>query len=330
VTAAEAGTSVKTVTLTATDATSGVAKIEYQLDDDTAWTTYTTPLSFDEAGTYVVRYRATDEAGNTGAGELEVVVPPDPTVTISTAPAAANGLNNWFTSPVTVTLTGAGGDGDLTVEYRIGAGPWTAYTAPFQVANDGVSVVQARATDEADTTSEVATTTIKVDRTTPTVSITGIADGAELDVAAVSTAVVTTADATSGVAERVIRLNGVVVGSPVSIDALSLLTGTHRLEITVKDGAGNQLTRTVTFEVVATYAGGKRLVKRLDDENKVSAKLGKQLKKELRAAKRAAKRGDESQARSALKRFKALASSVKDKEAKIALKHLARQLKAQL
>ena len=62
VSAAVSGTSIKTVTLTAADATSGVASIEYQIGDSATWTTYSTPLTFSNPGTYVVRYRAIDKA----------------------------------------------------------------------------------------------------------------------------------------------------------------------------------------------------------------------------------------------------------------------------
>ena len=115
-----------------------------------------------------------------------------------------------------------------------------------------------------------------MDATAPTVTVSGIADNARLDVAAVRTALVTAADATSGVAEQVIRLNGKVVSSPTRIDALSLRTGKHRLEVTVLDEAGNRASTTITFKVVATYGGAKKLVNRLDDENTVGAKLGTQ------------------------------------------------------
>ena len=338
VSAKVAGDRTKTVTLAATDATSGVESIEYQLGDETAWTRYTSPLTFDEPGTYVVRYRATDVAGNRDSGEIELVVSEPggpvevakPTVTMTTVPGAANGRSNWFTSPVTVVLAAAGGEGKLTMEYRIGNGPWTAYTAPFQVTSDGVTLVQARATDAAGKSSSVETVTIKMDATAPTVAVSGIADKAKLDVAAVRTALVTTTDATSGVAERVIRLNGEVVSSPASIDALSLRTGTHRLEVAVLDEAGNLTSESIIFTVVATYGGAKKLVNRLDDEGLVGAKLGTKLKQELKAAKSADKSDDERQARKALKRFKKLASLVGDDEARRALKHLSLALKAQL
>lgn len=334
------GDRTKTLTLTATDATSGVTRIEYRIGDATTWSTYDAPLAFDEPGAYLVRYRATDAAGNTAGGQLEVVVSepggpvviPKPTVAITTAPLAANGRANWYTSPVTVTLAGAGGEGQLTLEYRIGNGPWTPYTTPFQVSDDGVNLVQARATDAAGRASAVETTTIRMDRTAPTVAISGIADNARLDLAAGRTplVLVTLADATSGAAERVIRLDGEVVGSPTRIDPLALRNGKHTLEVTVLDAAGNQASRTVRFMVVATYGGGNRLVNRLDDEGVIGAGLSKKLVAELKAAKRADVLDERRKAVKALKRFERLASRVSDKEVRLALKRLSRTLKSQL
>lgn len=339
VTSAESGTTTKKVTLTATDATSGVAGIEYRIGDDAEWSTYDAPLSFDEPGIYLVRYRATDKAGNTTSGQLEVAVsepgepvePAKPSVSLTTAPAAANGRANWFTSPVTVSLAGAGGEGKLGLEYRIGGnGAWTTYSAPFRVTNDGVTLVQARATDAAGTTSAISTLTVKMDATAPTVAVDGIADGAKLDVAAVRTARVRVSDATSGTAEQVVRLDGKVVGAPVRIAAMSLSPGTHELEVTVLDEAGNQASQTVTFRVVGSYGAGKKLVKRLVDEGLVGPKLAAKLKQELTSAKRAERRKDAGQALGSLKTFERLASRVKDKEVKLALKRLSRTLKSQL
>ncbi|MCY4727721.1 ThuA domain-containing protein [Nocardioides sp. STR2] len=340
VTAKIDGDRTKKVTLTATDTTSGMAGVEYRIGDAAEWSTYDAPLAFDEPGTYLVRYRAADRAGNTAAGQLEVVVSepggpvviPKPTVVITTSPGAANGRANWYTSPVTVTLAGSGGEGQLTLEYRIGNGAWTAYTSPFQVSADGVNLVQARATDAAGRASAVETTTIKMDRTAPTVTINGVADNAKLEIGSGRTALimVTLADATSGAAERVIRLDGEVISSPTRIDALELRGGKHRLEVTALDAAGNHVSRTVEFKVVASFGGGKQLVERFADDRVIGAKLGEKLVGELRAAKRANADGNRKEARRALKKFERLASRVKDKEVKLALKRLSRTLKSQL
>ncbi len=55
-----------TVTIDAFDMDSGVASVEYKLDDGD-WTEYTEPVIVDTAGTHTVYYRATDVAGNVSA-----------------------------------------------------------------------------------------------------------------------------------------------------------------------------------------------------------------------------------------------------------------------
>ncbi|MDI6104198.1 plastocyanin/azurin family copper-binding protein [Actinoplanes sp. NEAU-A12] len=55
-----------TVTITATDAESGVDTVEYRLDSG-AWTAYTSPVAVSAAGAHTVGYRAADNAGNTAA-----------------------------------------------------------------------------------------------------------------------------------------------------------------------------------------------------------------------------------------------------------------------
>ena len=63
VTAEVAGQQVVTVTLVATDTTSGVDSIEYSVDGG-AWQPYTTPLVFAPPKPLTVDYRARDRAGN--------------------------------------------------------------------------------------------------------------------------------------------------------------------------------------------------------------------------------------------------------------------------
>lgn len=333
VTADEAGTRTKTLTLSASDATSGVDRIEYQVGTATTWSDYSSPLSFDDVGTHVVRYRAVDVAGNisaVGTSTVEVAPITAPKVSVTTDPAAPNGRKGWFTGPVTVTLTGTGGDGDLTLEYRTGKGAWTAYAAPFALTKDGVTKLEARARDEAGTVSAVVSSTFKIDDTAPALSVSGIANGAQLSVAAVRTVQVTAADAMSGVVTRSVRLDGKAVASRTRIDALVLRTGTHRLAVVITDEAGNQRTRTVTFKVVATYAGGRALVDRLDRENRIGARLAGKLESALITAQRADGRGDLRQAGQALTRFRVLASGIRSTVVRTALTDLARRLDAQL
>ncbi|NJQ00223.1 DUF1080 domain-containing protein [Streptomyces sp. PLAI1-29] len=55
-----------TVTLTATDEESGVARVQYSLNGG-PYLVYADPVRIDRAGDHLVRYRATDKAGNTSA-----------------------------------------------------------------------------------------------------------------------------------------------------------------------------------------------------------------------------------------------------------------------
>ncbi len=70
VAASESG---RTVTLTGTDATSGVASVEYQLAGASGWTAYSAPFAVPGTEAVTVSFRATDNAGNVSeTGTYEV------------------------------------------------------------------------------------------------------------------------------------------------------------------------------------------------------------------------------------------------------------------
>ena len=92
-----------TLTFTATDATSGVRAISYNVNG-ADWTTVAagTPVTFGAVGSYVVGYHAVDNAGNTSVTKSRTVqIAADPATTVKLNPAkiAAGGYE-------TITLTG--------------------------------------------------------------------------------------------------------------------------------------------------------------------------------------------------------------------------------
>src|ERR1019366_1531733 len=83
--------STRTYSVTATDATSGVALTQVSVNGG-GWTTYTGPTAVG-TGSIALRFRATDVAGNTSA---TVSLNPGATVTATISPAAPNGANGWY------------------------------------------------------------------------------------------------------------------------------------------------------------------------------------------------------------------------------------------
>ncbi|MEV4351886.1 chitobiase/beta-hexosaminidase C-terminal domain-containing protein [Actinoplanes sp. NPDC049596] len=146
-----------TATLTASDADSGVARIEYSLDG-AAFAAYTAPVVVTTPGMHMLHFRATDNAGNTSAEQMShfTVVEPEepdttpPTVTLSVATAVGR-------ATVTVTSSEEG-----TIQYALDGGAWTAYSAPVVVTGVGEHTVRARATDAAGNTSAEESETFTV------------------------------------------------------------------------------------------------------------------------------------------------------------------------
>lgn len=124
-----------TATLTATDAGSGVATIEYALDG-AAFTAYTNPIVVNAAGMHMLHYRATDVAGNTSAEQMShftVVAPPEEDDTPPAVAVTVTGERNGdgaYVGAATVTVTATDdGSGVASVEYALdtGAGPRTPH-----------------------------------------------------------------------------------------------------------------------------------------------------------------------------------------------------------
>ena len=83
VASATVNSAARTVALTATDATSGVIRIEYQVAGQTAWTPYSAPIAAGPGGV-MVTYRAVDTAGNTSAPATATVPPRSPSEQVMT------------------------------------------------------------------------------------------------------------------------------------------------------------------------------------------------------------------------------------------------------
>jgi len=243
-----------TVTVSATDADSGVATIEYALDG-AAYKPYTSPVTVNTAGAHTLSYRATDKAGNTSTAKAV-------TFTIATAPAkdttapdtsaTVTGTKNSageYVAGATVTVTASDTEsGVATIEYALDGAAYKAYTAPVAVSATGQHTLSFRATDRAGNTSAAQSVKFTVvaappeDRTAPEVSasVSGTKDddGAYVGSATVT---VTASDTESGVAGIEYSLDGgpyLGYSGPVAITK----SGSHTVLYRASDKAGNTST----------------------------------------------------------------------------------------
>ncbi|CAM5656672.1 hypothetical protein STENM223S_04152 [Streptomyces tendae] len=256
-----------TVTLAATDeGGSGVERIEYAIGADGAWQPYTTPVVVDQVGAHTVRYRAFDKAGNAAEEKSVTFAVAAPDTDDTTAPetsATVSGEKNpdgAYIDMATVTVTASDtGSGVNTIEYAVGDGAWTAYTAPVMVHETGEHTVRYRATDKAGNVAAEKSVAFTVaaappqDTTAPvtgaTVDGTRNSDGAYVGSAKVT---VNAADeGGSGVAAVEYSLDAgpyLAYSAPVVVDRV----GRHTVAYRASDKAGNTSEPlTVSFTVVA-------------------------------------------------------------------------------
>ncbi|MGC0386426.1 OmpL47-type beta-barrel domain-containing protein [Streptomyces sp. SAI-129] len=256
-----------TVSIAATDeGGSGVERIEYALGADGAWQPYTTPVVVDQVGEHTVRYRAFDKAGNAAEEKSVTFAVAAPDTDDTTAPetsATVSGEKNpdgAYIDMATVTVTASDtGSGVNTIEYAVGDGAWTAYTAPVMVHEVGEHTVRYRATDKAGNAAaekSVAFTVVAAPPQDTTAPVTGATvDGTKnSDGAYVGSAKVTvnaTDEGGSGVAGVEYSLDAgpyLAYTDPVVVDRV----GRHTVAYRASDKAGNTSEPlTVSFSVVA-------------------------------------------------------------------------------
>ncbi|WP_327044647.1 hypothetical protein OG320_23215 [Microbispora sp. NBC_01189] len=259
-----------TVTITATDAESGVDTVEYSVDGQ-PFASYTKALVVDQPGRHTVGYRATDKAGNASdVGSVTFTVvsssPKDTTPpTVSAAVSGTKDADGNYVSSATVTISATDTESGVDkVEYSLDGGAFQAYTAPVSVNQVGKHTVGYRAADKAGNTSGAQSVTFTVvapkqeDTTPPTVSaqLTGDMDWAWNYVGS-ATMTITATDAGSGVATIEYSLDG----QPFAPYTKALVVdqpGAHTVGYRATDKAGNTSNvATATFTVVVAPPAAK-------------------------------------------------------------------------
>ena len=238
-----------TVTLTASDATSGVQSEQYRVDGG-PWRTYSAPFTLGGNGAHALDYFATDVAGSAESVQgLSIRITGDshvlPVSTLSSS--GVMGENGWYVSAVTVTLTATSGNGIATsIAYRIDGNAWVTYSQPFTLP-DGRHILVYQATD-ADGYSEVSKSiAFNVDSTPPSV----IANSPGVLIAPDTLLSWSGSDAGSGIARYEVGIDGaafVSVGLQTSL-VRHWSNGTHVVIVRGYDAAGNAKSSVMQFTV---------------------------------------------------------------------------------
>src|SRR3989475_493701 len=240
------------VTLSATDAFSGVARTVSRVDGGPV-TNYTLPFLVSNVGSHVVQYDSIDVAGNIEPTNSFSVV--NGTITnvslLSRAVLTGTaGSSGWYTSAVTATLELVNGTSPPdSIGYRLDGGAWTVYAQPFVVTGDGVHSLDFNATNGLGLNEATHHVVIRID-TTPPVSrstLSGTLGNDSWYVSAVKV-VLNSTDNTSGVANLSYRIDG----GPWSLYAAPfvLSDGVHDVAYNATDNAGlTETTKSLTVKV---------------------------------------------------------------------------------
>jgi hypothetical protein len=245
------------VTLTATDAPSGVASTQYTVDGGPPQS-YSAPFSITTEGSHVVSFWSTDNAGNIETAHQTTIKVDlnNPTSSSGITPAEQGG---WYASP-TVTLSGSDGSGSgiAMIQYKIdGAASWSTYSGPLTGFSTGNHTVQFFATDNAGRT-ETPTHLLafKADSGKPTVNIITPDEGQFIPLDKVVAARFKCAEPQPSAKESGIPLVGGCVGSIANGANLDTSTiGDHTITVTGTDVAGNVTVLTRHYTVIYTWQG---------------------------------------------------------------------------
>ena len=271
------------------------------------WQTVTTALTGAPAGTgklYVTSTGGVDVDAFTFVGNGVADKTP-PTVSAALNPATPNGTNGWYTSNVTLTVTATDNGTVASRQYSVNGGTtWLSATNPVTLSTEGTTTVLYRATDNGGNVSAVGSLTVKVDKTAPAVTVSGVTDGQNLGDSQSITPVFGATDAGSGGASATATLDGQVIASGSTRQLWSLPLGGHQLVVTGRDAAGNTTVKTVPFSTHTSYDDVSALIDRFKANGQLTDQAATRLHTRLDQARAHADAGRTHQAALALAQFK--------------------------
>ncbi|MFE5666138.1 PQQ-dependent sugar dehydrogenase [Streptomyces niveus] len=270
------------------------------------WQTVTTALDKAPSGTGEVFVTTSggvelDSLTFQGAGVADKTAPK---VTATLNPPRPNGDDGWYTSNVSLSVAATDNGTVASRQYSIDDGAtWQSANSAVTLSREGATTVRYRATDNGGNVSDVGSLTVRIDRTGPTVTATGVdADGVYGD-SKRPVPVFSATDAVSGGATVTATVDGKAVNSGQALELWRLPLGNHDLTVRARDKAGNVTTKTVAFTTRTSYADIRALITQLRADGLITAQGQQRLTVRLGQAEAHADAGRTSQAASVLESF---------------------------
>jgi len=232
------------VTLTASDATSGVAATYYTIDGGSQQTYTGSAFSVSGDASHTIAFWSVDVAGNTESAETDSVNIDTVKPHTSDSLSGTQGSNDWFTSAsVSVTLTPSDATSGVAATYYTvdGGGQQTYGGSAFSVSGEGSHKITFWSVDVAGNTEAAESDSFKIDSVAPqtTDSLSGTHGKNGWYTSASVSVSLTPTDATSGVAATYYTIDGgsqqTYAGSAFSITG----EGSHKITFWSVDQAGN-------------------------------------------------------------------------------------------
>lgn len=227
------------INITASDAGSGVSRIEWRVDSNATTTVMAAQATANASGigAHTLYYAAYDVAGNVASDSRAFTITDGqpPVTTVSGVPA---GWTSVAQVNVGLSAVDFGGSTVAATYYQVGAGPVLTYAGTIPVTAEGTTTIKYRSVDTySPPNSEVTKTVdVKIDRTKPTAS-----DNAVATYPNSATVRITGADTHSGVASIAYRIDGGAWNTAAGTvkDVLVNTLGAHTITYHAIDAAGN-------------------------------------------------------------------------------------------
>jgi len=215
---------------------------------------YPSPTMFSTEGSHTITVSATDKTGNTASKSLSFAIDKAPTVTAIDMSGTA-GLNGWYVSDVTVSLTATDpspSSGVKEIHYILNGAKTvvSGSTTTFTLTAEGINTLEYWTVDNAGNSETAKARTLKIDKTPPVANAgrdqTVIGETVSFDASG-------SMDNVGIVSYQWDFGDGRSGTGKTTTHTYTYAKPTYTVTLTVKDAAGNKATHSITVTVFPTW-----------------------------------------------------------------------------